>query len=81
MALAGEDDIEGLQGLSRPWSSDIHKMHTYRDALNDVRSVRVLYPGARADWHGVGSSSAPEGWVPFRFVSGARTTRIACVPC
>lgn len=29
---------------------DLHKMHTYRDALPEVRSARILYPGTAAKW-------------------------------
>lgn len=51
------DDIPA--GRARRWH--IHKMHTYRDALENVTSVRVLYPGSVAEWFPVGSPNGLSG--------------------
>ena len=40
-----EDDSEA-RGRSGVKNIDLYKMHTYRDAIPDARSVWVLYPGA-----------------------------------
>jgi predicted component of viral defense system (DUF524 family) len=36
-------------------------MHTYRDALDRVGSVRVLYPGSTEEWYPVGPLGARHG--------------------
>lgn len=36
-------------------------MHTYRDALDRVASVRVLYPGSADEWYPVGAHGARHG--------------------
>lgn len=54
----GEDE-ESPAGRARRWH--IHKMHTYRDALDRVASVRVLYPGSVDEWYPVGPHGARHG--------------------
>ncbi len=54
-----ENDDESL--TSRAWRAHIHKMHTYRDALDQVASVRVLYPGTTHDWYPAGPHGARQG--------------------
>jgi predicted component of viral defense system (DUF524 family) len=46
--LAGDEDEgdEERRGVFK--HGDLYKMHTYRDAIRDVRSVWVLYPGTEA---------------------------------
>jgi len=61
-SLGDDDDDSGDEnptGRARRWH--IHKMHTYRDALDRVASVRVLYPGSTAEWYPVGSPGAHDG--------------------
>jgi predicted component of viral defense system (DUF524 family) len=60
-SLSDDDDSddENLAGRARRWH--IHKMHTYRDALDRVSSVRVLYPGSTAEWYPVGSPGPLDG--------------------
>lgn len=42
--------------LASAKSADVHKMHTYRDAITQVRSAWVMYPGTDArSWHPLGS--------------------------
>lgn len=53
----GED--ESVAGRARRWH--IHKMHTYRDALDRVASVRVLYPGSTPEWYPVGPHGVRHG--------------------
>jgi len=54
-----DSDDESLEGRARRWH--IHKMHTYRDALDRVASVRVLYPGSTDEWYPVGPPGALHG--------------------
>ena len=54
-----DDEDEGNAGRARRWH--IHKMHTYRDALDRVASVRVLYPGSIEEWHPDGPHGARQG--------------------
>jgi predicted component of viral defense system (DUF524 family) len=58
---ADDDDGQAGGGVARAWRSHIHKMHSYRDALENVRSVRVLYPGESAEWHEVSESLPLDG--------------------
>lgn len=53
------DEDESI--TSRAWRAHIHKMHTYRDALDRVASVRVLYPGTTEDWYPAGPHGASQG--------------------
>jgi predicted component of viral defense system (DUF524 family) len=57
----GDDDDEDESLTSRAWRAHIHKMHTYRDALSRVASVRVLYPGSTEDWYPAGPHGASQG--------------------
>ena len=41
--------LDGATGAFK--ADDLVKMHAYRDALPDVRSAAVLYPGQVADWY------------------------------
>ena len=41
--------VDGVTGTFK--ADDLVKMHAYRDALPDVRSAVVLYPGQRDDWY------------------------------
>jgi predicted component of viral defense system (DUF524 family) len=54
-----DSDEESIAGRARRWH--IHKMHTYRDALDRVASVRVLYPGSIDEWYPVGPHGARQG--------------------
>jgi hypothetical protein len=61
-SLRDDDDDkedESNAGRARRWH--IHKMHTYRDALDRVASVRVLYPGSVDEWYPVGPYGAHHG--------------------
>lgn len=62
-SLGGDDDEddEDESNTSRAWRAHIHKMHTYRDALDRVASVRVLYPGTTPDWYPAGPHGASQG--------------------
>jgi predicted component of viral defense system (DUF524 family) len=64
-SLGGDADVENDDDdsslTSRAWRAHIHKMHTYRDALDQVASVRVLYPGTTHDWYPAGPHGAREG--------------------
>jgi predicted component of viral defense system (DUF524 family) len=54
-----DSEDETRAGRARRWH--IHKMHTYRDALDRVASVRVLYPGSKHEWYPVGPAGARDG--------------------
>lgn len=41
-----DDDDEREEQLGKFKHADVYKMHTYRDALPDARSVWVMYPGS-----------------------------------
>ena len=41
--------------------ADIYKMHTYRDAIPDARSVWILYPGREFSFFGVPGDGGPYG--------------------
>lgn len=43
-ALASLEHDDGAPGSTYK-AADLHKMHTYRDALSAVRTAWVLYPG------------------------------------
>lgn len=53
------EEDESRAGRARRWH--VHKMHTYRDALDGVASVRVLYPGSTAEWYPAGTDRARHG--------------------
>jgi hypothetical protein len=59
--LEDDQDEEGERptGQARRWH--IHKMHTYRDALDQVSSVRVLYPGSIEEWYPVDPAEPRHG--------------------
>jgi Domain of unknown function (DUF2357)/PD-(D/E)XK nuclease superfamily len=56
-----DDNIEDESPAGRARRWHIHKMHTYRDALDRVASVRVLYPGSTDEWYPVVSPGARDG--------------------
>jgi predicted component of viral defense system (DUF524 family) len=60
------DEEESPKSQARRWH--IHKMHAYRDALDRVESVRVLYPGTTAEWYpvDVDDPQAGIGALPLR---------------
>jgi len=70
-----EDDDAGVDHPDvRARRAHIHKMHTYRDAVDGVSSVRVLYPGSTGEWYPVETSGGPRqgvGSVPLRVGSAA----------
>ena len=41
--------------------ADIYKMHAYRDAIPDARSVWILYPGGQFRFFGVPGGGGPAG--------------------
>ena len=41
--------------------ADIYKMHAYRDAIPDARSVWILYPGGQFRFFGIPGSGGPSG--------------------
>jgi predicted component of viral defense system (DUF524 family) len=60
----GIDSDDDDDPRTRARRAHVHKMHTYRDALSGVRSVRVLYPGSPAskpEFHRVDDSDGTEG--------------------
>jgi predicted component of viral defense system (DUF524 family) len=57
----GDDDSADNTAMGRARRSHIHKMHTYRDALDRVASVRILYPGSANEWYPVGPPDARDG--------------------
>jgi PD-(D/E)XK nuclease superfamily len=68
-----DDDSEDDSLAGRARRGHIHKMHTYRDALDRVASVRVLYPGSTDEWYPVGPPGARHGVgsLPLRVGSAA----------
>ena len=52
----GEDDEKAKERAGTFKRADIYKMHAYRDAIPDARSVWILYPGGEFRFFGV-----PEG--------------------
>lgn len=44
VSIVGEDEDEGLDGIYK--RADLYKMHTYRDAIHNVRAAFVVYPGS-----------------------------------
>lgn len=46
-------------------SDDIHKMHTYRDALKNCRGAYVVYPGDSLRLYAAGKSRQDDGGVPL----------------
>jgi hypothetical protein len=60
-SLSDDDDNEDESNAGRARRWHIHKMHTYRDALDRVASVRVLYPGSIDEWYPVGPHGARQG--------------------
>ena len=74
VGLAADDqDADDEKAAERAGSvkrADIYKMHAYRDAIPDARSVWILYPGGRFRFFGVPggggrsgrwAASSPEG--------------------
>jgi hypothetical protein len=72
-----DSEEENLAGRARRWH--IHKMHTYRDALDRVGSVRVLYPGSTEEWYPVGPLGARHGVgsLPLRVGIAADSSALA----
>lgn len=57
---------------------DIHKMHTYRDAIEAAKSAWVLYPGThRLCYHDDAKSPVPLGVGAFPAMPGVRSTHLA----
>lgn len=71
-----DSEDESRAGRARRWH--IHKMHTYRDALDRVASVRVLYPGSTDEWYPVGPPGARHGVgsLPLRVGSAADSSAL-----
>jgi predicted component of viral defense system (DUF524 family) len=56
-----EDDGGDSSTARRARRWHIHKMHTYRDALHGVASVRVLYPGSKVEWYPIDPGDQQHG--------------------
>jgi predicted component of viral defense system (DUF524 family) len=65
--------------VGRARRGHIQKMHTYRDALDGVRSVRVIYPGHETEWYPAvnGDDLDGVGAIPLR--PGNRSERLAMI--
>ena len=65
VGLAADDkDADDEKAAERAGSfkrADIYKMHAYRDAIPDARSVWILYPGGQFRFFGVPGSDGPSG--------------------
>jgi predicted component of viral defense system (DUF524 family) len=72
-----DSEDESIAGRARRWH--IHKMHTYRDALDRVASVRVLYPGSTDEWYPAGPHGARHGVgsLPLRVGSAADSSALS----
>ena len=62
----GESDKDGDDEKARERAGtfkrgDIYKMHAYRDAIPDARSVWILYPGGEFRFFGIPGSSVQSG--------------------
>ena len=61
---ADEKDADHEKAAERAGSfkrADIYKMHAYRDAIPDARSVWILYPGGEFRFFGVPGGGGPSG--------------------
>ena len=56
-----EDDEKGEERAGSFKRGDIYKMHAYRDAIPDARSVWILYPGGEFRFFGTPNSSESSG--------------------
>jgi hypothetical protein len=72
LAADDQDDQDDHETQSRARRHHIHKMHTYRDALANVASVQVLYPGSVPEWY-----AAPDSSRSLRGI-GALPLRVGC---
>ena len=65
VGLAADDkDADDEKPAERAGSfkrADIYKMHAYRDAIPDARSVWILYPGGQFRFFGVPGGGGPSG--------------------
>ena len=64
MGLAADDKDDEEKAAERAGSfkrADIYKMHAYRDAIPEARSVWILYPGGEFRFFGVPGSGVPAG--------------------
>ena len=65
VGLAADDnDADDEKAAERAGSfkrADIYKMHAYRDAIPDARSVWILYPGGQFRFFGVPGGGGPSG--------------------
>ena len=55
------DDEKARERAGSFKRADIWKMHAYRDAIPDARSVWILYPGGQFRFFGVPGSGGPSG--------------------
>ena len=55
------DDDKARERAGTFKRADIYKMHAYRDAIPDARSVWILYPGGEFRFFGVPGGSGPSG--------------------
>ncbi len=55
------DDEKAAERAGSFKSADIYKMHAYRDAIPDARSVWILYPGGRFRFFGVPEDGGQRG--------------------
>ena len=66
VGLAADDrDADDEKAAERAGSfkrADIYKMHAYRDAIPEARSVWILYPGGEFRFFGVGGGVGGRGW-------------------
>ena len=65
VGLAADDkDADDEKAAERAGSfkrADIYKMHAYRDAIPDARSVWILYPGGQFRFFGMPGDGGPSG--------------------
>ena len=55
------DDDKAAERAGTFKRADIYKMHAYRDAIPDARSVWILYPGGEFGFFGIPESSGQSG--------------------
>ena len=84
LAADGKDDNDE-KAAERAGSfkrADIHKMHAYRDAIPDARSVCILYPGGKFRFFGVPGSGVPSGHRPVSSPEGlpGELTGVGAIP-
>ena len=64
VGLAADDKDDDDKTAERAGSfkrADIYKMHAYRDAIPEARSVWILYPGGEFRFFGIPGSGVPAG--------------------